>query len=152
MKQWQWYSSSELEGGQLATNYTSLFTVSIMPSSLHIEFYKLYRSIYTTNAVLTADPDLNVIIWRWRQRYIEPRWWVEGTTRASGTTPLSVPQGIASWPENAISAIPLNQAWLTEVVLTHMKEYCFHQCSQWHRDMLHLARGWYNSSKGMIQL
>ena len=90
-----------------------------MSSSFHIELNELYRSIFISNSSITTDPNLNVISCGRRQCYVEPWWWVEGTTGASGTTPLSIPQRVTIWPESKSTSIPLSYAWLTEVVLAH---------------------------------
>ena len=50
--------------------------------------------------------------------YIKPWWWVEGATGASGTTSLSIPQGVTIWKEHKLT-ISLSYAWFTEVVLAH---------------------------------
>ena len=79
----------------------------------------MYWWINIYDAVLTTDSDLNVVSGWGGQLYIEPRWWVEGATGASGTTPLSIPQGVTIWPENTRAAIPPSYARLTEIVLPH---------------------------------
>ena len=60
--------------------------------------------------MLPTDPDLNVVSGGKGQLYVEPWWLVEGTTGASGTTPLSVPQEVTIWPEDTKGAIPLSYA------------------------------------------
>ena len=105
----------------LDSTKSSLFAVSVTSSSFHKEFHELYWRIFTLNPIITTDPHLNVISCGERQSYIEPRWWVEGTTRASGTTPLSVPQGITIWIENTRGAKIMSYAWLTEVVLANKR-------------------------------
>ena len=96
------------------------FTLSILFCSLYIQLYHLYWRIFISKICPITDPDLDVIGCRRRQLYIEPRWWVEGATGASGTTPLSIPQGVTVWPESSNNAaIPTSYAWLTEVALTY---------------------------------
>ena len=52
---------------------------------------------------------------------------VEGTTGASGTTPLSIPQGVTIWPENRMLSTVISYACFIEVVLhgQQMREHCF---------------------------
>ena len=90
-----------------------------MSSLLHIEFHELYWSIFISNPFITKAPDFNVISCQGRQLYIEPRWWVEGATGASRTTPLSIPQGITVWIENTCTIVIYYYAQLAQVVTTH---------------------------------
>ena len=69
-------------------------------------------------AVLTTDSDFNAVSCGGRQSYVEPWWWVEGATVASGTTPLTVPQGITIRIEKTIGEAVI-YACFTEVVLAH---------------------------------
>ena len=87
-----------------------------MSSLLHIE---VYWSIFISNPFITTAPDFNVISCQGRQLYTEPRWWVEGATGASGTTPLSIPQGITITIENTCIIVIYHYARLAEVVTTH---------------------------------
>ena len=92
-----------------------------MSSSLHIEFQELYWSTFIVVSLITTNPYFNVISGGRGQLYIEPWWWAEGTTGASRTTPLSIPEGVTIWVENSISTtsrpVSLNYACLAEVVL-----------------------------------
>ena len=87
--------------------------------SLHIEFYELYWRIFSLNPIIRTDSHFDVISCGGRQLYIEPGWWVEGATSASGTTPLSVPQGVTIWPENTIDLTPFTYSCFTKVVLAN---------------------------------
>ena len=88
-------------------------------NSLHIEFYELYWRIFSLNPIIRTDSHFDVISCGGRQLYIEPWWRVEGATSASGTTPLSVPQGLAVWPENTIDLTPFTYSCFTKVVLAN---------------------------------
>ena len=66
----------------------------VMSSSFHIKFNELYWNFNTNPSMTTIDSDLVVISYGDRQLYIEPWWRVEGAVGSSGTTPLSIPQGI----------------------------------------------------------
>ena len=90
-----------------------------MSSSFHIEFHELYWNIFTSSTSRSTDPDLNVISCGGGKCYIEPWWWVEGATGASGTTPLFIPQGVTIWPEDATPTSVSSYTCLTEVVLAH---------------------------------
>ena len=91
-----------------------------MFSSFHIEFHELYRRIFVINPTITTDSDRNVISRGGRQCHVEPRWWVEGATGVSGTTPLSIPQGVTVCIEKAIGEAII-YACLTKVVLAHKR-------------------------------
>ena len=96
--------------------------IAVMSSSLHVELYELYRSIFISNPIIPTDPDLDIISCVGRQCHIEPRWWVEGATGVSGTTPLSIPQGVTVCVEKAIGESKI-YACLTKVVLAHKWRY-----------------------------
>ena len=88
-------------------------------SSLHIEFYELYWRIFSLNSIIRTDSHFDVMSCGGRQLYIEPWWQIEGATSASGTTPLSVPQGVTIWPENIIDLTPFTYSCFTKLVLAN---------------------------------
>ena len=75
-----WYSSTVswretyYSYTQSTNSNSNLFAMSVMSSSLNVEFDELHRSIFISNPSITADPDLDVISCGRRQLYIEP-WW-----------------------------------------------------------------------------